>query len=184
MSGNGLVQTGTINININIVGDGIIPPNTPLESAEIQRLILENPAIQHALRTIENTPAAIFRMTKGTDGPPCLRNVTKNERCRVFEGDATHTTLEYSKAMAMRMIQELQQALKKVTADSSPAVREWAKDVRAKLNATVVGANVSYTEALRLYCETSKAFYNIPEEHRTPILQGAKSITDFIKKEV
>lgn len=174
----------TVNIQNLIVlagGEGgVVKAGTSQESRLIQKIILENPQLRNMIRTIENAPGAIFRMTKGVDGPPHLRNVHR-AGAHVHEqrpgGTVRHTAKQYVKHTAVELVDELQQALGCVTAADPPEVRSWADDVRAEL-AKAKYKSINYVQALRLYRDASTKFYKLPG--RDAMVGGVEAIRSFI----
>lgn len=172
----------TINI---IVGDelgDLVRSGSITESELIQRTILENADLRRQVRTIENIPAAVFRVTKGTGGPRQLRNVRRNggRVAELEDDDVKHSaTVEYCKATALKMLRELQTAIQSVDACSPEAVREWARDVAKALEEKAYG-RFDYPTVLRLYADASGKFYKLPKQHRDAVSAGVMDIAMFI----
>lgn len=168
-------------VNGSPTGD-LVKAGSVTESELIRKTILENADLRRMIRTIENAPSAIFRMTKGAAGPQALRNVKRqgSKACELGEnGQATSGMLTYCKKTAVKMIEELQSAIQSVTDDSPPAVKEWAADVSRALNQKMC-RNMDYSTALQLYCDASSRFYKLPEEAREAIASGVRDIGRFI----
>ena len=177
---------GTVNI--------VLPPGDPLgdivkagsaaESELIRKTILENADLRRMLRTIENAPAAIFHLTKGTGGAQAMRNVRKEGQGRACElredGLVSSSTIQYCKTTAVRLVEELRRAVDSVTPQSPEAVREWASDVTTALRANVGGRDVDYVTALRMYCDASSKFYKLTPGARDAIAGGVRDIAQFI----
>lgn len=168
-------------VNGNPTGD-LIKAGSALESELIRKTILENADLRRMIRTIENAPSAIFRMTKGNAGPQALRNVKRDGRkaCELGqEGPVKSGMLTYCKKTAVKMVEELQSAIQTVSDDSPPAVKEWAADVSRALKQKTC-SNLDYPTALQLYCEASSRFYKLPEDAREAIASGVRDIGRFI----
>lgn len=178
-------QSVHINTLIVVTGDAagdVVRAGSALESELIRTTILQNAELRRMLRTIENAPSAIFRLTKGTGGPRALRNVRLSGRraCELREGGPdTVALLQYCKRTAVQMVEELRRAVESVTADSPPAVREWAADVTKAMRQKLCG-NVDYPAALQLYCEASSRFYKLPGVAREVIAGGVRDIGRFV----
>lgn len=175
----------TINI---IVGDklgDLVRSGTVTESELIRRTVLENADLRRQLRTLENIPAAMFRVTKGKDGPQQLRNARLDGR-RVTElqpsGAVQSTTLQYCKDTAVRMVERLQAAIASVDASSPLAVREWARDVEKALAEKAFG-KYDYPTVLALYRDASTAFYKLPQDARDRVSDGVSNIALFIARD-
>ena len=187
-------QANTVHIqhietqNVIIVGSelgDLVRSGTITESELIRRTILENADLRRQLRTIENIPAAVFRVTKGKDGPQQMRNV-RREGARVQElqneGIMSCTTLKYCKATAVKMVDELQKVVKAVDDSSPPAVREWARDVANALAEKKFGKH-NFPTVLKLYKEASSSFYKLPKEARDTVAGGVADIALFISED-
>ena len=171
--------------NIIIVGSelgDLVRSGSITESELIRRTILENADLRRQLRTIENTPAAVFRVTKGTHGPQRMRNVRRDGK-RVAElhehGIVTSTAVKYCKDTAVKMVDELQKAIRAVDESSPAAVREWARDVTAQLAEKQFG-NHDFPTVLKLYKDASSSFYKLPKEARDTVAGGVADIALFI----
>lgn len=171
--------------NVIIVGDALgdlVRAGTATEADLICRTILENADLRRQVRTVENIPAAVFRVTKGRDGPQQLRNVKRHGR-RVQElraaGVEHCTTLDYCKATAVRMVDQLRAAVGSVDAAAPKAVREWAADVARELEQKKYG-NLDYPTVLKLYSEASGRFYKLPKECRDAVSGGVADMAVFI----
>lgn len=175
----------TINIIVGDVLGDLVRAGTVTESELIRRTILENADLRRQLRTIDNIPAAVFRVTKGKNGPRQLRNA-RHEGRRVTElrddGAATSTTLQFCKETAVRMVEELRTAIESVDAAAPPAVQEWARDV-AKALAEKAFGKYDYPTVLALYRDASHAFYKLPQEARHRITSGVSNIALFIARD-
>lgn len=158
---------------------GVIAANTAEESAELRRRILD-PALRHALLTapIASAPAIVFRMTKGTNGPRCLRNVNKTGTHSVVENGKTHNTLEYVRSAAVRLVAELQAALE-IAPDSTLELVDWANGMSGRLNKTM-SHGTSYADALNMYAKSDTSFYKLPKDVRVVIAGGVKAIVNCI----
>lgn len=165
----------------NAHGD-IVRAGSARESDLIRRTILENADLRRMIRTIENAPAAIFRMTKGRNGPRCMRNARKSGgqvEELTAEGVRTTGTIEYCKRAAGQMVDELRRAVDSVSPTSPAAVREWADDVRRELGRKLCG-ELNYVQALRLYCDASSRFWKLPRVSREAIACGVRNIATFV----
>lgn len=164
----------------------IIMAGSQQESNFIQKVILENEELRNQIRTIENAPGAIFKATKGVDGPMHLRNVHL-AGTRVHEtterGTVNHAKIAYSKTTAIKMIDELQRALGCVTATDSPALREWARDIGGELS-VVKYKKLTYVQALDLYQKANSAFYKLPDADRRAIVGGVEGVLAFMRRTV
>ncbi len=176
------IEKVEININVGSELGDLVKSGSVAESELIRRTILENADLRRQLRTLENIPAAIFRLTKGTHGPRQLRNV-KREGGTVTEvstdGPKTAATIKYCKATAVKMLDELQKAIRSVSDASPVAVQEWARDVAATLAEKTFG-NYDYPTVLNLYCDASTKFYKLPPECRQTVSGGVRDIAMFI----
>lgn len=177
-------QTNLINIFVgNELGD-LVTSGSLTESELIRRTVLENAEVRRQLRTIENIPVALFRVTNGSNGPRQLRNV-KRDRRGVVEmsaaGERRVPLVEFCKNAAVKMVDELQAALRAVNDQSPVAVQEWARDVRESLNAKSFG-EYDYPTVLKLYRDASSKFYRLPREHRDMISSGVRDIALFISE--
>lgn len=168
-----------------IVGDelgDLIKAGTVTEEELIRRTILENPDLRRQVRTIENIPAAVFRLTKGKDGPRRMRNVQRHGR-KIEEyrqdGKVTHTTTQYCKDTAVKMVEQLQHVIRSVDDTSPVAVQEWAREVARELREPRFG-KYDFPTVLKLYKEASSAFYKIPQEARDTISASVSDIAMFI----
>lgn len=172
-------------LTLVVVGDpagDVVRAGSVQESELIRTAILENASLRRMLRTIENAPAAIFRLTKGADGPQRMRNVKKvgRQACELTtDGLETSGLIEYCKRTAVAMVDELRQAADSVSSDSPQAVREWARDVSQSLSHKVHGT-IDYVSALKLYNEASSKFYKLPKPAREAIACGVRDIERFI----
>lgn len=162
-------HSGNVNIhqlNINVTGNpfDIVRAGTPEEAELIVQTILQSPELRRMIRTIENAPAVIFRMTKGTDGPHRLRNVAKRDK-QVKEltpnGITTTSIAQYVKDAAVAMIDHLQRALGAVDTRSPADLREWSGDVARTLAASSYGT-LRFEDALKMYRSGKSTFYKLP----------------------
>lgn len=181
-----------VDVNVQIIEQLVIVTNgplgdvvragTPLEAELIRKTLLENGSLRQMVRTIENAPAAMFKLTKGAQGAQVLRNARKsgNRVAELREGGVeTSGVIEYCKRTALAMVQELQRVVAGVDEASPEATRQWAADVRAALTAQI-GGGCDYVAALKLYCDASTRFYKLPAAARAAISGGVRDIAAFI----
>lgn len=179
---NSVVNVGAVHIILGKEHGDVVRADSAQESELIRKTILENAELRRMVRTIENAPSAIFHLTKGVSGPQTLRNVRVEGRraCELHEqGLQTSGLIEYCKRTAVKMVGELRRAVDSVTPTSPQSVREWARDVRAAMDAKL-GGDVDYVTALKLYCEASSRFYRLPKASREAIACGVRNIEHFI----
>lgn len=175
-------QTNLINIFVGEDLGDLVKSGSLTESELIRRTVLENAEVRRQLRTIENIPVALFRVTNGSNGPRQLRNV-KRDRRGVVEvstvGERRVPVVEFCKNTAVKMVEELQAALRSVNNSSPMAVQEWARDVRESLNAKSFG-EYDYPTVLKLYRDASSRYYKLPKECRDTVSSGVRDIALFI----
>ena len=170
------------NVNIIVTGDDLgdmVKAGSTRESELIRKTILENAELRRMVRTVENAPSAIFKLTKGVDGPHHMRNVRKQgtHACELTDqGPRVTPMIEYCKKTAISLVDELKHAVRSVGPDASQALKEWARDVDMELRKKK--KNVDYVSALELYRDASSKFYKLP--HKDAIAQDVRMIAGFM----
>lgn len=176
------------NNNIVIVCDtlgDLVRAGTVTEADLIREIIMQRPDLRQQLRTVENIPAAIFRVTNGRDGPLRLRNV-KMDGSRVAElrssGVVVLAKRQFCKDMAAKLVDLVRQIVASIDDSAPPEVQEWACDMRCALVDKTYG-KYDYPTALALYRTASAAFKKLPQEARERVMHSVTAIGVFIAPE-
>ena len=185
---NNNVHVENVTVVINADGQEVVEAGSAEEGRLIHDMLLTNESFQAAIRQCRDMsllPGLLFSRTKGMLGPRRLRNVRKvGRRVRRWttEGMLETKMAEACREMAVEMMEHLHRALRTVYPTSPDTLLQWANPTMGNINYWSAGGK-TFDQALKMYRDRDKSFYDLPEAGRRDVMECAKNIEEVISTE-